>query len=172
MVVFKRLWNDISLGYPRILGKKFRFVVLCWLPCAKFPLFLSKLKVLSLIHARFFSLWNEGFKDQFREDIAKIKVDPPQDWKDFMGAAMYVKFQISNQYELAAEKYTTNRWRDPNRRYRRRLSRVLCPCYTVITQDSQNPSQHAKKSLDPSWPSTPTTMPKLELIDSTTVSTL
>ena len=36
------------------------------------------------------SVWNSGFKDQFLEEIAKIKVGPPQDWSNFMGPVMCV----------------------------------------------------------------------------------
>jgi 1-pyrroline-5-carboxylate dehydrogenase len=34
------------------------------------------------------SAWNSGFKDQFLEEIAKIKVGPPQDFSNFMGPVM------------------------------------------------------------------------------------
>jgi len=35
------------------------------------------------------SVWNSGFKDQFLEEIAKIKVGPPQDFTNFMGPVMW-----------------------------------------------------------------------------------
>jgi 1-pyrroline-5-carboxylate dehydrogenase len=34
------------------------------------------------------SLWENGFKDQLLEEVAKIKVGPPQDWSNFMGPVM------------------------------------------------------------------------------------
>ena len=36
------------------------------------------------------SLWKGGFKDQFLEEIAKIKVGPPQDFSNFLGPVMCV----------------------------------------------------------------------------------
>ena len=35
------------------------------------------------------SVWKGGFKDQLLEEIAKIKVGPPQDFGNFMGPVMY-----------------------------------------------------------------------------------
>lgn len=35
------------------------------------------------------SAWNGGFKDLLFEEIAKIKVGPPQDFSNFVGAVMY-----------------------------------------------------------------------------------
>ena len=35
------------------------------------------------------SAWNGGFKDLFLEEIAKIRVGPPQDFGNFMGPVMY-----------------------------------------------------------------------------------
>ena len=34
------------------------------------------------------SVWNGGFKDQLLEEIAKIRVGPPQDFSNFMGPVM------------------------------------------------------------------------------------
>lgn len=34
------------------------------------------------------SAWNGGFKDQFLDEIAKIRVGPPQDFANFMGPVM------------------------------------------------------------------------------------
>jgi hypothetical protein len=59
------------------------------------------------------SLWNGGFKDQFLEEIAKIKVGPPQDLSNFMGPVMYVLFYaapliaVLTSRTLAAEQHTT-----------------------------------------------------------------
>jgi 1-pyrroline-5-carboxylate dehydrogenase len=36
------------------------------------------------------SLWKSGFKDQFLEEIAKIRVGPPQDFGNFLGPVMCV----------------------------------------------------------------------------------
>ena len=36
------------------------------------------------------SVWKAGFKDGFLEEIAKIKVGPPQDFSNFVGPVMYV----------------------------------------------------------------------------------
>jgi len=36
------------------------------------------------------SSWKGGFKDQFLEEIAKIKVGPPQDFSNFIGPVMCV----------------------------------------------------------------------------------
>jgi 1-pyrroline-5-carboxylate dehydrogenase len=35
-------------------------------------------------------LWENGFKDQLLEEIAKIKIGAPQDWTNFMGPVMCV----------------------------------------------------------------------------------
>jgi acyl-CoA reductase-like NAD-dependent aldehyde dehydrogenase len=35
------------------------------------------------------SVWNGGFKEQFLDEIAKIRVGPPQDLSNFMGPVMY-----------------------------------------------------------------------------------
>jgi 1-pyrroline-5-carboxylate dehydrogenase len=41
------------------------------------------------------SVWEGGFKDQFLEEVAKIKVGPPQDWSNFMGPVMFVILSVS-----------------------------------------------------------------------------
>lgn len=35
------------------------------------------------------SLWENGFKSQFLEEIAKIKVGSPLEWNNFVGPVMY-----------------------------------------------------------------------------------
>jgi acyl-CoA reductase-like NAD-dependent aldehyde dehydrogenase len=35
------------------------------------------------------SSWNGGFKDLLLQEIAKIRVGPPQDFSNFVGAVMY-----------------------------------------------------------------------------------
>jgi 1-pyrroline-5-carboxylate dehydrogenase len=35
------------------------------------------------------SAWNGGFKELFIEEIAKIRMGPPQDFRNFVGAVMY-----------------------------------------------------------------------------------
>ena len=41
------------------------------------------------------SVWEGGFKDRFLEEVAKIKVGPPQDWSNFMGPVMFVILSAS-----------------------------------------------------------------------------
>lgn len=36
------------------------------------------------------SIWENGFKTQFLEEIAKIKVGSPLEWSSFLGPVMYV----------------------------------------------------------------------------------
>jgi 1-pyrroline-5-carboxylate dehydrogenase len=37
------------------------------------------------------SAWNGGFKDLFLQEIAKIRVGPPQDFSNFVGPVMYAR---------------------------------------------------------------------------------
>lgn len=36
------------------------------------------------------SVWENGFKDQFLAEVAKIKIGAPQDWTNFLGPVMWV----------------------------------------------------------------------------------
>lgn len=36
------------------------------------------------------SQWDSGFKDLLLNEVAKLKVGPPQDWTNFIGPVMYV----------------------------------------------------------------------------------
>lgn len=64
-----------------------RFVILLF--HVLFPYIGQKCSALSRLYVSS-SLWNQGFKDQFLDEIAKIKVGPPQDWSNFMGPVMYI----------------------------------------------------------------------------------
>ncbi|KAI0065810.1 delta-1-pyrroline-5-carboxylate dehydrogenase [Artomyces pyxidatus] len=100
--VFKKLWKDIAANvdiyksYPRIVGETGgkNFHVIHSSAEIKNAVFQSvrggfeyqgqKCSALSRIYIAS-SVWNGGFKDQFLEEIAKIKVGPPQDFGNFMG---------------------------------------------------------------------------------------
>ncbi|KAH9998312.1 delta-1-pyrroline-5-carboxylate dehydrogenase [Russula vinacea] len=100
--VFKKLWKDIATNidkyksYPRIVGEtggknfhvihksaEIRNAVLQSVRAA-FEYQGQKCSALSRLYVSA-SAWNGGFKDQFLEEIAKIKVGPPQDLSNFMG---------------------------------------------------------------------------------------
>ncbi|KDR84224.1 hypothetical protein GALMADRAFT_236909 [Galerina marginata CBS 339.88] len=100
--VFKKLWKDIAMnldkykGYPRIVGetggKNFHVVhksadvrnAVIQSVRGAFEYQGQKCSALSRLYVSS-SVWSGGFKDQFLEEIAKIKVGPPQDWSNFMG---------------------------------------------------------------------------------------
>lgn len=100
--VFKKLWKDIAAnldrykGYPRIVGetggKNFHIVhksaevrnAVIQSVRAAFEYQGQKCSALSRLYVSQ-SVWERGFKDQFLEEVAKIKVGPPQDWSNFMG---------------------------------------------------------------------------------------
>ncbi|KAI9447734.1 delta-1-pyrroline-5-carboxylate dehydrogenase [Lactarius indigo] len=100
--VFKKLWKDIAAnvdkykGYPRIVGEtggknfhvihksaEIRNAVLQSVRGA-FEYQGQKCSALSRLYVSA-SLWRSGFKDRFLEEIAKIKVGPPQDFSNFLG---------------------------------------------------------------------------------------
>ncbi|KAH9030126.1 delta-1-pyrroline-5-carboxylate dehydrogenase [Lactarius pseudohatsudake] len=100
--VFKKLWKDIAAnvdkykGYPRIVGEtggknfhvihksaEIRNAVLQSVRGA-FEYQGQKCSALSRLYVSA-SLWKGGFKDSFLEEIAKIKVGPPQDFSNFLG---------------------------------------------------------------------------------------
>lgn len=100
--VFKKLWKDIAANvdkyksYPRIVGEtggknfhvihksaEIRNAVLQSVRAA-FEYQGQKCSALSRLYVSA-SLWKGGFKDQFLEEIAKIKVGPPQDFSNFVG---------------------------------------------------------------------------------------
>ncbi|KAF8484448.1 delta-1-pyrroline-5-carboxylate dehydrogenase [Russula ochroleuca] len=100
--VFKKLWKDIATNidkyksYPRIVGEtggknfhvidksaEIRNAVLQSVRAA-FEYQGQKCSALSRLYVSA-SAWNGGFKDQFLEEIAKIRVGPPQDFSNFMG---------------------------------------------------------------------------------------
>ncbi|CAA7259329.1 unnamed protein product [Cyclocybe aegerita] len=101
--VFKKLWKDIASnldrykGYPRIVGetggKNFHVVhrsaevrnAVLQSVRGAFEYQGQKCSALSRLYVSS-SVWNKGgFKNQFLEEIAKIKVGPPMDWSNFMG---------------------------------------------------------------------------------------
>ncbi|KAH9983212.1 delta-1-pyrroline-5-carboxylate dehydrogenase [Russula compacta] len=100
--VFKKLWKDIAANidkyksYPRIVGEtggknfhvihksaEIRNAVLQSIRAA-FEYQGQKCSALSRLYVSA-SAWNGGFKDQFLDEIAKIRVGPPQDFANFMG---------------------------------------------------------------------------------------
>ncbi|PPQ71585.1 hypothetical protein CVT26_010553 [Gymnopilus dilepis] len=100
--VFKKLWKDIAMnldkykGYPRIVGEtggknfhvihksaEVRNAVLQSVRGA-FEYQGQKCSALSRLYVSK-SVWEGGFKEQFLQEIAKIKVGPPHDWSNFMG---------------------------------------------------------------------------------------
>lgn len=100
--VFKSLWRDIAAnldtyrGYPRIVGEtggknwhiihrsaELRNAVLQSVRGA-FEYQGQKCSALSRLYVPR-SLWDNGFKTQFLEEIAKIKVGSPLEWNNFMG---------------------------------------------------------------------------------------
>ncbi|EAU82741.1 delta-1-pyrroline-5-carboxylate dehydrogenase [Coprinopsis cinerea okayama7 len=100
--VFKKLWKDIAMnldkyrGYPRIVGetggKNFHLVhksaevrnAVLQSVRAGFEYQGQKCSALSRLYVSR-SVWENGFKDQFLGEVAKIKVGPPQDFGNFMG---------------------------------------------------------------------------------------
>ncbi|KAF9000245.1 delta-1-pyrroline-5-carboxylate dehydrogenase [Cyathus striatus] len=100
--VFRKLWKDIAgnldkyRGYPRIVGEtggknfhilhksaEVRNAVLQSVRGA-FEYQGQKCSALSRLYVPS-SLWEGGFKDQFLEEVAKIKVGPYSDWTNFLG---------------------------------------------------------------------------------------
>jgi 1-pyrroline-5-carboxylate dehydrogenase len=100
--VFKKLWKDIAANvdkyksYPRIVGEtggknfhvihksaEIRNAVLQSVRGA-FEYQGQKCSALSRLYVSA-SLWKGGFKEGFLEEIAKIKVGPPQDFSNFVG---------------------------------------------------------------------------------------
>ncbi|KAG5985575.1 hypothetical protein E4U52_001196, partial [Claviceps spartinae] len=100
--VFKKLWKDIAMnldkyrGYPRIVGetggKNFHLVhksaevrnAVLQSVRAGFEYQGQKCSALSRLYVSR-SVWENGFKDQFLREVAKIKVGPPQEFGNFMG---------------------------------------------------------------------------------------
>ncbi|KAF8885744.1 Aldehyde/histidinol dehydrogenase [Infundibulicybe gibba] len=100
--VFKKLWKDIAAnldtykGYPRIVGetggKNFHIIhksaevrnAVIQSVRGGFEYQGQKCSALSRLYVSS-SVWNNGFKDQFLAEIAKIKVGSPLDWSNFMG---------------------------------------------------------------------------------------
>ncbi|KAI5987781.1 Aldehyde/histidinol dehydrogenase [Pisolithus marmoratus] len=100
--VFKKLWKDIAAnvdkykGYPRIVGetggKNFHLIhqsaeirnAVLQSVRAAFEYQGQKCSALSRLYVAS-SVWEGGFKDQFLSEIARIKVGPPQDFRNFMG---------------------------------------------------------------------------------------
>ncbi|KAF8270961.1 delta-1-pyrroline-5-carboxylate dehydrogenase [Lactarius quietus] len=100
--VFKKLWKDIAANvdkyksYPRIVGetggKNFHVIhksaeiknAVLQSVRGAFEYQGQKCSALSRMYVSA-SLWKGGFKDQFLEEIAKIKVGPPQDFGNFLG---------------------------------------------------------------------------------------
>ncbi|KAF9527997.1 delta-1-pyrroline-5-carboxylate dehydrogenase [Crepidotus variabilis] len=100
--IFKKLWKDIAAnldnyrGYPRIVGetggKNFHVVhksaevknAVLQSVRGGFEYQGQKCSALSRLYVSS-SVWKNGFKDQFLEEIAKIKVGSPQDMGNFMG---------------------------------------------------------------------------------------
>jgi len=100
--VFKQLWKDIAgnldkyKGYPRIVGetggKNFHVVhesaevrnAVIQTVRGAFEYQGQKCSALSRLYVSS-SIWMGGFKDQLLEEIAKIKVGPPQEFGNFMG---------------------------------------------------------------------------------------
>ena len=105
--VFKKLWKDIALnldvykGYPRIVGetggKNFHVIhksadirnAVLQSVRAGFEYQGQKCSALSRMYVSR-SIWEGGFKDQFLEEIAKIKVGSYADWTNFVGPVMFV----------------------------------------------------------------------------------
>jgi len=100
--VFKKLWKDIAAnidnyrGYPRIVGetggKNFHVIhksaeiknAALQSVRAAFEYQGQKCSALSRLYVSA-TAWEGGFRDQFLEEIAKIRVGPPQDFGNFMG---------------------------------------------------------------------------------------
>lgn len=58
------------------------------------PLLGQKCSALSRLYVSKY-VWETGFKTQFLEEIAKIKVGPCTQWENFLGPVMYVLHAIS-----------------------------------------------------------------------------
>ncbi|KIM63693.1 hypothetical protein SCLCIDRAFT_116962 [Scleroderma citrinum Foug A] len=101
-LVFKKLWKDIAgnvdkyKNYPRIVGetggKNFHIIhrsaeirnAVLQSVRAGFEYQGQKCSALSRLYVSS-SVWEAGFQDQLLAEIAKIRVGPPQDFRNFMG---------------------------------------------------------------------------------------
>nr|BAV14025.1 aldehyde dehydrogenase [Pholiota microspora] len=100
--VFRKLWKDIAFNlekyrtYPRIVGetggKNFHLIhksaeiknAVLQTVRGAFEYQGQKCSALSRVYVAA-SVWKGGFKDQLLQEVAKIRVGPPQDWTNFMG---------------------------------------------------------------------------------------
>ncbi|EMD40391.1 delta-1-pyrroline-5-carboxylate dehydrogenase [Gelatoporia subvermispora B] len=100
--VFKKLWKDIAANvdvyksYPRIVGetggKNFHLIhssaeiknAVMQTIRGAFEYQGQKCSALSRAYISS-SVWNAGFKEQLLEEVAKLKVGPPQDFSNFIG---------------------------------------------------------------------------------------
>ncbi|KAG6333348.1 hypothetical protein ID866_5739 [Astraeus odoratus] len=100
--VFKKLWKDIAAnldkyrGYPRIVGetggKNFHLIhksadirnAVLQSVRGGFEYQGQKCSALSRLYVSS-SIWKAGFKTQLLDEVGKIKVGPPQDFRNFMG---------------------------------------------------------------------------------------
>ncbi|KAI0692560.1 delta-1-pyrroline-5-carboxylate dehydrogenase [Cytidiella melzeri] len=100
--VFKKLWKDIGANidnyksYPRLVGetggKNFHLVhasaevknAVLQSVRGAFEYQGQKCSALSRLYVPV-SLWTGGFKDQLLEEVAKLSVGPPTEWKNFIG---------------------------------------------------------------------------------------
>ncbi|KAG9019698.1 1-pyrroline-5-carboxylate dehydrogenase, partial [Tulasnella sp. 427] len=100
--VFKKLWKDIAANidnyksYPRIVGetggKNFHLIhpsaevrnAVVQSVRAAFEYQGQKCSALSRLYVAS-SVWNDGFKDQLVQEVGKITVGTPEDFKHFMG---------------------------------------------------------------------------------------
>ena len=105
--VFKKLWKEIAANvdlyksYPRLVGetggKNFHVVhasaeitnAVMQTVRGAFEYQGQKCSALSRLYVSA-SLWKSGFKEQLLEEVAKLKVGPPQEWTNFIGPVMYV----------------------------------------------------------------------------------
>lgn len=112
--IFRKLWKDIAQnlekyrGYPRIVGEtggknfhvihksaEVRNAVLQTVRGA-FEYQGQKCSACSRVYVAA-SVWKGGFKQQLLEEVAKIRVGPPQDWTNFMGPVMCVnQFSVNS----------------------------------------------------------------------------
>ena len=105
--VFKKLWKDVAANldnyksYPRLVGetggKNFHLIhssadvknAVMQSVRGAFEYQGQKCSALSRLYVPA-SLWKNGFKDQLLGEVAKLKVGPPQDFRNFIGPVMCV----------------------------------------------------------------------------------
>ena len=121
--VFKKLWKDIAQNvdiyksYPRIVGetggKNFHLIhpsaeirnAVAQTVRGAFEYQGQKCSALSRLYVAA-SVWTGGFKEQLLGEVASLKVGPPTDFTNFVGAVMCVAAWMASCLSARADAYT------------------------------------------------------------------